>query len=75
METLLNSYLENYDKQDLFDLIKGVGKYSIFGAGLHTYPGKGQANQKLHDACVELEKEGLIRRVIDEDDYVFFVAK
>jgi hypothetical protein len=71
----MESLSETYNKQDLFDLIKGTGKYSIFGGGLHTYPGKGQANQRLHDACVELENEGLIKRQIDELGYVFFVAK
>ena len=58
------------EAQELLSIIAGTGKFSLFGPGLRTYPGRDENNDKLHDACVELEKRGLVKSVSKIEDGV-----
>jgi len=63
------------EKAELFNFIKATGNYSFLPGGIHTYPGRDEENQKLFDACLELERDGLIYRTIDDPGHVYFSAK
>ena len=41
--------------------------------GIHTYPRGDVNNKMLFNGCLELEKQGLIYRKIDEEDHVFWL--
>lgn len=53
------------DLQKLYDFIAGRGEWGIYGGGIWTNPGGNVARDKAtrltHDACLELEKRGLIK--------------
>jgi hypothetical protein len=61
-------------ESELLAFIRGEGKYSAFGGGIWTHPNADDNNRQLHDACLKLEKQGLIRRIQDEPDYVIWGA-
>jgi len=48
------------DLQSFYEFIRGAGPYTLFGMGINTYPDCNEDG--LHDACLELEKTGLIYR-------------
>jgi len=56
---------------ELLDLIKGTGKFRFLPSGIHTYPGR-DGKDKVYDACLKLEKLGLIKRSIDEPGHVYW---
>lgn len=58
---------------ELLDLVKGTGRWAWLGSvGIHVYPGFNADNDKLHEACCELERRGLVaRRVLGEGHEVF----
>ncbi len=58
---------------ELLDLISGSGKYRCFGGGITTYPRSDDNNRKIHNGCLELEKQGLIYRKIDKPEQVLWV--
>ena len=56
--------------QQLFEFINNP----MFGKGIHTYPNKDMDNQKLYEACVELEKMGRLERQINDKCHVYFTV-
>lgn len=54
------------DLQKLYDFIAGRGDWVIYGAGIWTHPGGDESSQLKHDACLELEKRGLIKLKSEE---------
>lgn len=66
--------MTNDEQQELLDLIAGRGKWAWTGkAGFHTHPSASKNQDALHSACLELEQNGLIRRLIDEPGNVCWV--
>lgn len=65
--------MEANGKTELLEFIRGTGKFTTFGTGIHIYPGRDDNNQRLFGACLELESEGLICRGIDDPGHVFFI--
>ncbi len=61
------------DYQKLLDIIGGRGEWHFGNAGFHTYPGHSDNQEGLHEACCELERRGLVKRVIDEPGHCCFV--
>ena len=57
------------DLEDLLDFIAGRGRFTAFGDGMHTYPGRDENQKGLHDGCLELERRGLIVRTINTPDH------
>lgn len=63
--------MDSIEQQDLLDLIAGKGRWAWSGsAGFHTYPCGDENAIALHLACVELERQGLIVRVLNEPEHV-----
>jgi hypothetical protein len=61
---------------ELYDIVAGNGRWAIVGSGLRTYPDSDEWKQiRLHQGCLELEKQDRIQRKIDEPDYVLWVVK
>lgn len=58
---------------ELLSFIAGTGRYSLFGAGMHTYP-NGDANDRLkYEMCLELEQQGKIRKHLVTKDFVIWM--
>ena len=70
--------MATFDENDLsflLDLIRGDGKFKFFGnAGFHAYPGMDENQDALYALCEELERRGLIKRIINEPLHVVFVG-
>lgn len=65
---------EENDDLELFDFIRGKGRFWYLGGGITTYPNcDDERHPKLHDACLRLEEQKLIFRRIDEGDYVLWI--
>jgi hypothetical protein len=61
---------------ELLEFICGRGVFGHWGQGIHTYPLTAQrdANQRvLYEACLELERRGLVYRKFERDDHVYFM--
>jgi len=50
-------------------------KNPIVGGAIHTYPNRDLNQDKVYEACKELEKRGQLERKIDEPNHVLFVIK
>ena len=61
------------DLRELLDVIRGEGRFYVWGSGLHTYPEGDENKKKIFAACLELEQEGLIHRAREEPDHVLWV--
>ncbi len=59
---------------DLLDFIAGRGKWQFFGGAFHTHPGYDANNDRIHSACLELERRGLVQRIIDDPGHCCFKA-
>lgn len=59
---------ENELKQ-LLDFIRGEGVWIAFGQGITTYPDE---PDEKHNACLELERRGLIYRRSETDTYIIW---
>lgn len=61
---------------ELYDLIAGRGKWAWSGsAGFFTHPGYGEREDKIHVACLELEKRGLIEKTRETGHTTAWAAK
>jgi len=63
---------DNY--RELLAFVAGRGRWSFFGGGLHTWPGRGDDAERTHGILCEMERRGLVYRFIDEPDHVCFKA-
>jgi hypothetical protein len=62
------------DLADLEDFIYARGKYHRLGGGITTYTDKAdERNRNLHEACLELERRGRIKRFNEGDGWVIWV--
>ncbi len=58
------------DLNQLYGFIAGRGPWRHFGPGMRTHP-EGDAQDRLkHDACLELERRGRIKRKLEESGLV-----
>lgn len=58
---------EQAQLNELLSFISGTGKWAHFGAGMHTYP-NGDANDRLkYEMCLELERQGKVRKHLVTD--------
>jgi len=60
-------------QMELLDIICGRGEYAALGNGIHTYPGLDKNQNNIHAGCEELERQGLVKRQINEPGHCFFV--
>ena len=42
------------DLRELLDVIRGEGRFYVWGSGLHTYPEGDENKKKIFAACLEL---------------------
>jgi len=61
---------QTFSEDELNKLLKLITSLN----GINTYPNGDDNNKRIFAGCVELEKQGKLRRVIDEPDYVVFEA-
>jgi hypothetical protein len=62
------------DYRESLDLVAGRGRWWFFGgAGFHTWPGRGDEQDRTHAVMCELERRGMVKRVISEPDHCCFV--
>ena len=62
--------------QELFRLlhfIRGSGPFKFLGAGTLSYINRGLSHDRYHEACLELERRGLIRRHKTYDDSILWM--
>lgn len=60
------------DLAELLELVSGKGKWKHLGGGFTTYPG--HEDDGKHEACLELERRGLVKRwVCSTDEAVTWV--
>ena len=58
----------------LFEFATGRGRWAWTGPYMHTHPGGDAESQSVHDACVELERRGMLKRCLDDPGHVCWVA-
>ena len=63
-------FVREADLREILRMIKGEGKYQSLGKGIHAYP----KDEKLNECCLELEKQGLIYRKINEKDHILWMS-
>jgi len=59
--------------QNLLAFIQGAKPYEFFGQGIRTYTDRDPGNTRLHEACLELESRGLIKRYRVDGDCVLWM--
>jgi hypothetical protein len=64
--------LEDTRSEELLRFIRGEGRYAHLGVGIQTYPLIDKNHHRLYDRCCELERHGLVGRVIDAPGHVCF---
>lgn len=58
---------------ELLSFIAGTGKWALFGAGMHTYPTGDDSQRLKYEMCLELERQGKIKRHLVTEDSVVWV--
>lgn len=60
---------------ELLNFVAGRGRFTMLGGGVHTFPGRDDNQQALHDGCLELERRGQVERVIDDEGHCYWRPK